>query len=223
VNRRQRDQLESQVPHVAAGQRAKIAEAVLQRGEFLAADPAVGLCQQTSPERSPMVGLEEEGFLFATDRRLLYRTLSGSTSITWPYLNIVSHRLRRCRHTRLVCALSAWSRLRGLGWGFATLSFATLGEEEFAVHGSRPFLAAIASVLAGVDPSALPPMPSTTVILGGTGAAVRCRECRGATDDLVEYCPSCGREIDWNESRRIARRATERAAARVGHSGHDEA
>jgi hypothetical protein len=103
-----------------------------------------------------MIGVAEEGFLFSTDRRLLYRTVSGDVTLDWRYGDIAEHRLGRCSETRLVCSLSAWSRLRGLGWGFATLRFTTVDELEFAVHGSRPFLASIASVLSEVDVDALP-------------------------------------------------------------------
>jgi hypothetical protein len=108
-----------------------------------------------------MLGLSKEGFVFATDRRLLYRTVSGDVSIRWLYSDIADHRLGRCSETRLVCAPSAWSRLRGLGWSFATLRFSTVDEHEFAFHGSRPFLAAISSVLNGVDVDALPVTATT--------------------------------------------------------------
>jgi hypothetical protein len=208
-NQRQRD-LESSVARASAVQRAKIVKAVLQPGEELVADPAVSLCQQTAPTKSAMLGLAEEGFLFATDRRLLYRTPSGNVTVSWLYCEIADHRLGRCSETRLVCSLSAWSRLRGLGWGFATLRFTTADGHKFALHGSRPFLAAVASVLDGVDVDALPPMPTTTAVWSKSEQAVRCRACRGAVDERVVHCPSCGRQIDWNESRHLARRANDR-------------
>jgi hypothetical protein len=154
--RRQGDDTENRVAEAAAVQRAKIVKPLLERGERLVADPAIALCQLIAPERSPMLGVAEEGFLFSTDRRLLYRTLSGDVTLDWCYRDIAEHRLGRCTETRLVCSLSAWSRLRGLGWGFATLRFTTVDELEFAVHGSRPFLASIASVLSEVDVDALP-------------------------------------------------------------------
>jgi len=161
---RQRDELESRVAQASAGQRVKIVKDVLVRGENLVADPAIALCQLVAPERSAMIGVAEEGFLFSTDRRLLYRTVSGEITLSWPYRDIAEHRLGRCTETRLVCSLSAWSRLRGLGWGFATLRFTTRDEDEFAVHGSRPFLAAVASVLSNVEVDKLPPMPTTTAV-----------------------------------------------------------
>jgi len=163
-NRRQREDLESRVGKTSSAQRAKIVKAVLARGEDLAADPAVALCQLVAPEKSLMLGLAEEGFLFATDRRLLYRTASGSVTLAWPYDEIAEHRLRRCTETRLVCALPATSRLRGHGWGFATLTLTTVEKDEFAIHGSRPFLAAIASVLSNVDVNALPRTSTTTEV-----------------------------------------------------------
>jgi hypothetical protein len=153
-NSRQRD-IETRVADAAAVQRAKIVKPVLERGEQLVADPAIALCQLIAPERSPMLGVAEEGFLFSTDRRLLYRTVSGEVTLDWSYGDIATHRLGRCTETRLICALSAWSRLRGLGWSFATLKFTTVDGLEFAVHGSRPFLASVASVLSDVEAHSL--------------------------------------------------------------------
>ena len=159
MRRRERD-IENRVAEAAAVQRAKIVKPILQSGEYLVADPAIAVCQLIAPEQSPMLGVAEEGFLFSTDRRLLYRTASGDVTLDWHYGDIATHRLGRCTETRLVCALSAWSRLRGLGWSFATLRFTTVDELEFAVHGSRPFLASIASVLSTVDVDALAMTPA---------------------------------------------------------------
>ena len=164
LNRRQRDDLENRVAQASTAQRVKIVKDVLARGENLVADPAMALCQLIAPERSAMLGLAEESFLFATDRRLIYRTASGDLTLSWPYRDIAAHRLGRCSETRLVCALPASSRLRGLGWGFATLRFTTRDVDKFAVHGSRPFLAAVASVLSDVDVNALPPTPTNTAV-----------------------------------------------------------
>ena len=146
MGRRARE-VEKGVAEAAAMERAKIVKPILASGEYLVADPAIAVCQLIAPERSPMLGVAEEAFLFSTDRRLLYRTASGDVTLDWRYGDIAAHRLGRCTETRLVCALSAWSRLRGLGWSFATLRFTTVDAFEFAVHGSRPFLSAVASVL----------------------------------------------------------------------------
>jgi hypothetical protein len=169
LKRRQRDEIESRVAEASGAQRAKIAKAVLEHGEQLVADPAIALCQLIAPEKSPMLGLADEGFVFATDRRLIYRTASGAVTLSCPYDEIAEHRLGRCTETRLVCALPATSRLRGLGWSFATLTLTTVDDHEMALHGSRPFLAAIASALSTADGA----VASRTPASDGAGGRVR--------------------------------------------------
>jgi hypothetical protein len=184
----------------AARQRITLVSRVLQPAEVLATDPAVCVLQQTEPP-TPVVVVRDAGVLFATDRRLLYRALNSERRETWPYERTVAHKLTRCTNARLVCALPALARLRGRGWGFATLKFRTADGSAFAVHGSRPFLAMIDGVLGNVRRDTLPRMTTTVAVYAQGASLLRCRDCGTEIAGEVDYCAGCARTFDWDASK----------------------
>ena len=197
--KRRRSDLDAEVYPIRARQRAALVRDVLHRGEVLAADPAVCVLEQIEPARA--VVLERDaGLVFATDRRLLYRALNSQHRQAWPYRTVATRRLGRCTNPRLVCALPALARLRGRGWGLATWKFRTTDGRRFAVHGSRPFLGMIDTVVGTVDLNALPEMPSTVAVYVDGAPLLRCRECGTDTVGQLDYCAGCARTIDWNAS-----------------------
>jgi predicted RNA-binding Zn-ribbon protein involved in translation (DUF1610 family) len=218
MGRRKQEELEVRVVRAAANQRAKLVASLLQPGELLASDPATCLLEVAYPASSERscAGkvVRRGGFLFATDRRLLFRTENAQLGNTWPYQNVATHELSPCTYDPFFRRGRVSVRPRVKRRDFATLAFETKEGAMFAAHGSRPYLEAIDVVLTRIDIGTLPRTPTTTAIYA-RAEAVRCASCRTSIETLVEFCPGCGRTIDWEEARRRA----ERIGARPARNG----
>lgn len=133
-----------------------------------------------------------EGFLVATDRRLIYfNPRTGVTSI--PYGTITDQRVDRHVITAHLVIGTTWS-----------------GEARF--NGAKNFMAEVEAAITDNARIPKPPVEGTKLGFSSGDLYPVCLECRHDIPSVKwGYCPGCARTIDWEASRAGCREVPARA------------